>query len=493
MTLNSFFLQGSPNEQFLIQDLINEQLKIYGIEVYYLPRKIFKTDNIIREVQSSKFEDSFLIEVYLDNYEGYSPGSDIMSKFGLTLKNEINLIMSKERYEEFIAPFLEGISTGILDLDGINPETFSLLTRPKEGDLIYFPLGERLFEIKRVESEKPFYQLGRNYVYELSCELYEFENELIDTSIEEVDGTVDAEGYITTLDLVGVARTASATAVINSGYIKQIFLNNDGYKYRETPIVNISPPPEGGINATAVAITSTRNGIRSIGRILLTNAGSGYIIPPKITILGGGGSGAAATCSIASTGEYGVSLISITDGGRGYVLPPTITISEPTGIGNTSLVESFVNPNKPPFNTSPYTANYNDGYEVSSIGIINAGSGYTYNPSVTFVSLPSVGIGTFIYNETVIGTISNTKAVVRNFKKFTNINTIDPPVQIQVSINTGKFYPGEIIVGSISSARYMVKSYDTYSYDTSYEQNKEFELEGKSIIDFSENNPFGDY
>ena len=82
MALNPFFLQGSPNEQFLVQDLINEQLKIYGIEVYYLPRKIFKTDNIIKEIQSSKFDDSFLIEAYLNNYDGYAPDSDIMTKFG---------------------------------------------------------------------------------------------------------------------------------------------------------------------------------------------------------------------------------------------------------------------------------------------------------------------------------------------------------------------------------------------------------------------------
>ena len=113
MALNPFFLQGSSNEQFLVQDIINEQLKIYGIEVYYLPRKIFKTDDIIREIQSSKFDDSFLIEAYLNNYDGYAPDSDIMTKFGLRLKNEISLTISRERYEEFIAPFLEGISAGI--------------------------------------------------------------------------------------------------------------------------------------------------------------------------------------------------------------------------------------------------------------------------------------------------------------------------------------------------------------------------------------------
>ena len=214
MALNPFFLQGSKTEQFLLQDVINEQLKIYGIDVYYLPRKIFKTDNIIREVQSSKFDDSFILEAYLNNYEGYNPNSDLMTKFGLRLTNEVSLTISRERFEEFVTPFLEGLSSGIKE-GLITDYTFEdLISRPKEGDLIYFPLGERLFEIKRVESEKPFYQLGKNYVYELSCELYEYENELIDTSIDEVDNTVEDEGYITTVNLVGAALTASGTAVI---------------------------------------------------------------------------------------------------------------------------------------------------------------------------------------------------------------------------------------------------------------------------------------
>ena len=115
MPLNSYFLQGSKNEQFLMQNLINEQLTIYGIEVYYLPRKVFKTDNIIKEVQSSKFDDSFLIEAYLNNYEGYNPDSDLMTKFGLKLTNEVSLTISRERFEEFIAPFLEGMTSGIRD------------------------------------------------------------------------------------------------------------------------------------------------------------------------------------------------------------------------------------------------------------------------------------------------------------------------------------------------------------------------------------------
>src|SRR5210317_2009451 len=137
-----------------------------------------------------------------------------MTKFGLRLKNEINLVISKERFEEFIVPLMSGRQVGI-DRERITDYEVELTTRPKEGDLIYFPLGERLFEIKRVESEKPFYQLGKNYVYELNCELYEYENELIDTAIDEVDNTVEDEGYITTLRLVGTAVTATATANTN--------------------------------------------------------------------------------------------------------------------------------------------------------------------------------------------------------------------------------------------------------------------------------------
>jgi len=477
MTLNPFFLQGSTNEQFLIQDLINEHLKIYGVDVYYLPRKLFKTDDIIREVQSSKFDDSFIIEAYLNNYDGYNPGYDIMSKFGVTLKNEVNLTVSRERFEEFITPFLEGISSGIRE-GTITDYTFGdLVTRPKEGDLIYFPLGERLFEIKHVEFERPFYQLGRNYIYELSCELYEYENELIDTSVEEVDSTVDEEGYITTLNLIGIAVTATATAGISSGYVKQIFLTNDGSGYTSPPTVAISSAPTGGITANAVAITTSVGGIKSIEKILITNAGAGYTISPTITITGGGGSGAAATCSIGSTTTFGVSNITVTSGGNGYATVPTVIISPPTGVGETAIA----------------VASINSSSGISSIRIVNAGYGYTTAPTVGFSTLPITGIGTFIYNELVTGLRSGTQARVRNFTRRLDIDVENPPIELQVSINTGKFYSGEVVVGTISSARYIVDSYDTNSYDDPYEQNKEIEIAADQILDFSESNPFGDY
>ena len=476
MALNPFFLQGSSNEQFLIQDLINEQLKIYGIEVYYLPRKIFKTDDIIREIQSSKFDDLFLIEAYLNNYDGYAPGSDLMTKFGLKLQNEISLTISRERYEEFIAPFLEGISSGIREGRITEYDFADLITRPKEGDLIYFPLGERLFEIKRVESEKPFYQLGKNYVFELNCELYEYENELIDTAIEEVDNTVEDEGYITTLRLVGAAITATANVTgisTSTPSIGNIVLTEDGYGYTSVPTVTISSPTS-GTTATAVAITTSVGNVQSVKEIRLTNAGSGYTSnpPPTVTISGGGGSGAAATAIVVSGG---ILSFSVTNAGRGYYgTAPTVTIAGPS-VGQTATAKAIVS-----------------NGALDSIQIVNAGYGYTQIPTVTISSAVS-GVGTFIYNEEIVGQSSGVTARVRNFKRRTDISVGLPPIDLQVALNTGNFSVGETIVGGTLSATYVIESYNRESYDNPYDVNEEIQTEADGILDFTESNPFGDY
>jgi len=476
MSLNPFFLQGSTNEQFLIQDLINEQLKIYGVDIYYLPRKIFKTDNIIREIQSSKFDDVFMMEAYINNYDGYAPDSDIMTKFGLRLKNEISLTISREKYEEFIAPFLEGISAGIREGKITEYDFADLITRPKEGDLIYFPLGERLFEIKRVESEKPFYQLGTNYVYELSCELYEYENELIDTAIEEVDNTVEDEGYITSLTLTGIAITATATPILATGGISEIFLNNDGFGYTSAPVVTISAP-ESGIRATAVAITTSVANVQSIERIEIIESGIGYAVAPTITFSGGGGSGAAATCSVNTSEESNIFKIQIDNKGKGYVTPPDVIISGPTGSGITATGIASIS---------------SDG-EVNSINLTRPGFGYTEAPTINITGLSTVGFGTFFYNETITGQTTGVTAVVRDFRRDFDVSTIDPPINLRVALNTGTFGSGEVVVGSISSARYVVKSYDEESYDNPYDVNEEIETQADNIIDFTESNPFGSY
>lgn len=251
MALNPFFLQGSPGEQRLIQELINEQLRMYGVEVTYIPRKFVKKETIIEEVTSSKFDDNFLLEAYINTYEGHSGAGDILTKFGMSLRDEVTLVISRERFEDFIAPFL----------NSMDEDEIEVATRPREGDLIYFPLGQRLFEVKFVEHEQPFYQLGKLYTYELKCELFEYEDEVLDTSIDEIDKTIQNIGNIISLQLFSTGAQAAVSPSLSSGYVRKVFLTNDGYGYRTPPVVAISSAPSGGVNATAVAITTYRGGV----------------------------------------------------------------------------------------------------------------------------------------------------------------------------------------------------------------------------------------
>lgn len=465
MALNPFFLQGSKNEQRLIQELINEQLKIYGVEVLYLPRKFVNQETIIREVTASKFDDNFSIEAYVSSYEGYNGAGDILSKFGMSLKDELVIIISKDRFEDFIVPFLSA-----MDSDEI-----ILASRPREGDLIYFPLGNRIFEIKFVEHEKPFYQLGKTYVYELTCELFEYEDEDINTEIVEVDEQIKDQGYITTLNLVGYGRTATAIASINTGYVREIFLNNDGYNYTSVPTITITPAPDGGVSATAKAsIKKTVGGFGySVDSITIINPGVGYTSTPKITISGGGGVGAAATCSIETTSK-GVLNVSMTDSGEGYVVLPTITFSSP-GIGQTAQGIAVLGKNN----------------SIKSISISNPGVGYTVPPTIT-ISNPSIftGVGNFIYNESVYGENSNTTGIVKEWNK--NSRTLKISLVNSDEIGSG-FALGETLVGTISSARYSVGKYENMDLYDKYSQNNEIEIEADKIIDFSQSNPFGNY
>ena len=145
--LNPYFQQGAKTEQNLIQDLINEQLRMYGVEVHYLPRKYMTEASIMKEVIRSQFDDAYPIEAYVENFDGYGQNPVLLSKFGIQATNELTLIISRERFEDYISPLMK------------NEDNVKLTTRPKEGDLIYFPLGDRLFEIKFVEHEN----LSTNY------------------------------------------------------------------------------------------------------------------------------------------------------------------------------------------------------------------------------------------------------------------------------------------------------------------------------------------
>jgi len=315
---------------------------MYGVEVYYLPRKYVTEKTIIREVIKSVFDGAYPIEAYLENYEGYNENAVLMSKFGIQQTQEVNLIISKDRWESYIQPLIQ------------NEPDIKLTTRPKEGDLLYFPLGDRLFEIKYVEHEKPYYQLQKNYVYELRCELFRFENEILDTGVENIDDLLiggESDGLTSDslntivgntqiLTLIGTGVTAIAEASLADGAIRFISVTNRGGGYTSTPRVAISSSPSGGVTGIATAIMiggivvctdNVNTNAKSVQQVSILNPGSGYVSPPGVRFIGGGGSGAAATVGIATTGAVGI--VTLTSGGSGYSTTPTVTFSTPKHVG----------------------------------------------------------------------------------------------------------------------------------------------------------------
>ena len=172
MATNFYFNNfDSSQEQTLIEDLIIESIKIFGLDVYYLPRTVVNTDTIFREDDISKYEDAVLLEMYVKNVDGFAGEGDFLSKFGLEIRDEITLTVAKRIYEDEIYYRGFGGNTG----------------RPEEGDLIYFPLNQKLFQIKFVEHEAIFYQMGSLQTYDLVCELFEYSDESIDTDVTVID------------------------------------------------------------------------------------------------------------------------------------------------------------------------------------------------------------------------------------------------------------------------------------------------------------------
>ena len=175
MPTNVYFDTGTTSEQRLYEDLIIEQLKIYGQDVYYLPRKLANKDTIFGEDPASSFDDSYIIEMYVDNSDGYMGEQEIIKKFGLELRDDIRFTLSKSRWETLVKNNSDLVAE-----------------RPQEGDLVYFPTTKAFFEIQFVEHEQPFYQQSALPVYKLSCTRFEYSSERIDTGIAEIDKVEDS-------------------------------------------------------------------------------------------------------------------------------------------------------------------------------------------------------------------------------------------------------------------------------------------------------------
>ncbi|NDG29906.1 hypothetical protein EB118_07395 [bacterium] len=218
MARNRYFNQyGTPSEQNVYEDLIIEAIKIYGVPAYYLPRTHVNLDKLYGEDGSMYFDDAIEIEMYIKTFDGFQGQLDFISKFGLQVDEQITFSLVKKRFQQAMKPclmteynynlILED-SGEILyqnemlsDTDGrkIDDYDYSGIYRPREGDLIWLPLVQSMYEIKFCEDNEYFFQLGKTYTYELRCDRFDYSSEIIDTDVSEIDEIEDSYSLATNI------------------------------------------------------------------------------------------------------------------------------------------------------------------------------------------------------------------------------------------------------------------------------------------------------
>ena len=197
-----FRANGSAQEQKTIENLIVETIEIYGQDIYYVPRTIVNKDTVFGEDSDSQFDTAKPIRAYVNNVEGWEGQGELLSKFGVRIEDKTTFIFSRDKFKEHVD------DSTVLNVEG----------RPNEGDLIWFPVTKHLFQIMFVEAEKPFYQLGKGYVWECQCELFEYSDEEIDTGIADLDAIETAFANAITVGLVaGGSGTFTAGETVTGG------------------------------------------------------------------------------------------------------------------------------------------------------------------------------------------------------------------------------------------------------------------------------------
>ena len=273
------YYAGHSGEQGLVQDLVDEQIKLFGTDIYYIPRIVLQ-DSTLDEVRYSKYQEQFQIEMILQNVMGFGDNAEFISKFGLRITDEIIFRVSTRRWDEEVAE---------------HSPSLTVTSRPNEGDLLYFPLTQDIYEIKFVGKEEPFFQFGKIQFYAITAEIYEVGSDSFDTGVEEID---DVEVTFASSIKLFMDPGGSGDFTVGEEIVGDEFL---------------------------AKATGTTDG-DAVDSITITDGGSHYkqATPPTVTITGGGGTGATATAAVSSTGL--VNSILITSGGTGYTSAPTVTI-----------------------------------------------------------------------------------------------------------------------------------------------------------------------
>ena len=293
MARNVYFSQGTANEQYLIEDIIVESLQVYGQDFYYIPRTLVAKDNILGEDRLSEFKQAYGIEMYLENVDGFEGQGAFIQKFGLMMEQSATLTVARRRWDQLVGRFNQA----------------QLPNRPCEGDLLYFPLTKGLFEIKFVQHQNPFYQLGKLYVYKLQIELFQYASEHIDTGLKDIDVFETLKSYDTSY-----ARNAT-------GSVTGVTITNQGSGYTLTPTILLSGG--GGTQAFSPATLSLTKTADKITAISITNVGTGYDTVPTVTI----GTEWVSGASVSTNAQvfYSTRLYTATVGGTFSSTAPTHT------------------------------------------------------------------------------------------------------------------------------------------------------------------------
>ena len=441
MARNVFFTHGTRNEQFLQQNLVEEYIKMFGMDVLYIPRQMIAKDNVFNEEVISQFDDSYIIEAYLENFDGFQGGGDLLTKFGIRQTDEITMVISQQRFSDLISQFL------LLD------EDIEVGERPQEGDLIYFPLSSNYFEIKFVEHEEPFYQLGKNYTYKLKAELFEYSDEGGEFFAGD-DELIDTGYTVQYYYLVSPGESAAATPLLDGDVVSQAIVTTNGSKYNFTP---------------TVAVTGDGTGATAHAEMIVVNVGGSIPITPAVL-----------DPTVKNGKMVGLEIIS---GGSGYdVSRSSIDFTDPRSSGTKPVVV-------PTFNSSGSLTkveitNEGSGYDsVERIVIDSGGSGYT-TAAFDIQSVPAGLSGNFIDKEQVTGGTTGGTAMVADWDKSEG--------WLKLKSVTDDFQIGELLVGNTCGASITIHSYDAMkTTDTKYSESSTFETLADDIIDFSEGNPFG--
>ena len=263
----------------LYEDLVIEALKIYGQDLYYLPRHIVNEDTLLGDDPTSKFPTSHKIEMYIENAEGFDGEGDLFTRFGVEIRDEVTLVVSKSRFENQV----RRMTTSGIDLD-----------RPAEGDLIWIPLTNKMFEIRHVEHEQPFYQIENLPVYKMRCTLFEYTGEDFDNQIDDIQDIEENFSYQYKVSLIA-PKKATASLVQDSNGVVSISLTQGGTYYTYAPTIAFI----GGTTSDSANATATVSG-GSVTSITLTDSGV-YTTDSAITIQFIGGSAIDSAYSIGDS------------------------------------------------------------------------------------------------------------------------------------------------------------------------------------------------